>query len=168
MKIYFKYCLILIVIVGGIFLLSHFTTPNTDIQIKDYLIDKGYKESEFENLLIKQESDTKKKSFSLADYTYMIESSSNDIDSSLNATYSFKDETLVYSYRINYNSVNVWFKGSYNNDNFICDKEFSSETLSNNDIDNICNLVNIEVKLFELEAKTLFTKYKYIDYIKNK
>lgn len=168
MKTYFKYCLILIVIVGVIFLLNHFTTLNTDVQIKDYLIDKGYKESEFENLLVKQESDTKKKSFSLADYTYMLESINNDIDSSLNATYSFKDETLVYSYRINYNSVNVWFKGSYNNDNFICDKEFSSETLSNDDIDNICNLANIEVKLFELEAKTLFTKYKYIDYIKNK
>ena len=134
-------------------------------------MEKGFTTSEYEDLLVKQESSTKKNSFSLGDYTYMLEvdEDKSGMKTSLNATYDYKTEGIIYSYRVNYsNNINVWFKGEYKDDNFTCNKEFSSATLSSSEQQNICNLASINVKIFNLEAKTLFTKYKFVDYIKNR
>ena len=169
MKKYIKYIIIIGLIIGIILGLRYLLTPSMDTQIKNYLIKKGYSESEYENLLEKNESN-KKKSFSLADYTFMLNiTETNSYNSVLNATYDYKDDSLIYSYRIKYSdSVNVWFKGSYNDDKFVCEKEYSNASLNSSNIDTICNLINTNIKIFDLEAKTLFSKYKYVDYMKKK
>lgn len=169
MKKYIKYIIILGFITLGIVLINHYFSPNIDDQIIDYLQEKGYSKSK-NNLLVKQENN-RTLSFSSALYTFMlnVDEDKNDMNMSTNATYDFKNESLVYTYRIRYsNSVNVIFKGIYNDNNFICEKEFSTGTLSSDDIKTICSLAEYNIKIFKLEANTLFTKYKYIQYMKNK
>ena len=166
MKKYIKYIIIIVIIVLGIIGINYLFKPSMDDQIKNYLVNLGYQKGEDENLYIKND-----KSFSLGDYTFMMEKDDkvNDMETSLNATYDYKKESIVYLYRVNYsNSVNVLFKGEYKDEKFTCEKEFSSTELSDVSKNNICNLASTSVKLFELEAKTLFTKYKFVDYIKNK
>jgi len=170
MKKYIKYIIIIVIIIVFILGVNHFLKPSIDSQIVSYLENLGYKKSDDENLLIKEDgSDTKL--FSLGDYTFMINKDEdlNNMKTSLNATYNFKDETILYSYRVNYSdTVNVWFKGTYEKEKFTCEKEFSSTELDESDKNSICNLANSSIKIFELEAKTLFSKYKFVDYIKNK
>ena len=170
MKKYIKYIIIIVIIVLVIIGINYLLRPSMDKQIKDYLINMGYTKSEDENLYIKN-TNNETKSFSLGDYTFMIEKNDivNEMETSLNATYDYKKENIIYSYRVNYgNSVNVFFKGEYDGKNFTCNKEFSSTELSDNSKNSICNLASTSIKLFELEAKTLFSKYKFVDYIKNK
>ena len=168
---YIKYLIILVFIIGIIWGINFIFKPSIEEEIKNYLYENGFTDSEYTDLLVKEESDTKKTSFSLGDYTYMLEvnDTKNGMETSLNATYNYKDEKIIYSYRVRYNNaVNVWFKGEMQDENFTCDKEFSSATLSSSEVANICELANINVKIFQLEGKTLFKKYKYIDYIKNR
>ena len=168
---YIKYLIIVLVVLGIFLGINYFLKPNTSEQIKSYLIEKGFSQSEYENVLEKVESNTKKTSFSLGDYTYMLEvdETKNGMKTSLNATYDYKEEKVVYNYRVNYsNNINILFKGEYKNDNFTCDKEYSNATLSASEQSSICELASINVKLFELEAKTLFEKNKFVDYIKNR
>lgn len=170
MRKYLKYILIVVFLIITLILLKLFIKPNRDKQLKDYLIEKGFNTSEYENLYIKEEGN-KKKSFSLADYTYMLEVVENTggMVTTLNATYDFKTEDISYSYRVNYsNSVNVYFKGNYNDDNFTCEKEFSAVTLNDNEKENICNLAKYQLNIFNLEGKVFFEKYMFVDYIKNK
>ncbi len=163
--------IILAIIFGLLFLIKYFNNPDIGSQLKEYLLENGYKETEYENILLKNDSLTKKHTFSLDDYTYMlnIEDKIDVMPTSLNATYNFKSEDLIYSYRINYkDNVNVYFKGTFKDDKFTCNKEFSTSSLTDKEINNICDLIEVDIKLFDIEAKTLFTKYKFIDYIKNK
>ena len=171
MKKNITYLVILVIVVGALFGLNYFLRPSMKEQIKNYLLDNGFNQSEYEDVLVKQESTTKKTSFSLGDYTYMLEvdETKSGMKTSLNATYDYKTEEIIYSYRVNYSdNINIWFKGEYKDDSFTCNKEFSSATISSSEQENICNLASVNVKIFELEAKTLFTKYKYVDYIKNR
>lgn len=172
MKNYIKYIIILVVIFGIILGANYLFKPSMDSQISDYLLEHGFiKDPEYENLFVKEENENKTNSFSLGDYTFMlnVDEERDGMQTSLNATYDYKEENIIYSYRVNYdNNVNVYFKGNYKDQNFVCEKEFSSHTLSESEKENICNLAEVNIKIFELEAKTLFTKYKFVDYIKNK
>ncbi len=169
MNKYIKYLIITLIIIGVIFGINYLLTPSMDTQIENYLIKKGYSKTNIEKLLEKQESSTKKYSFSTATYTFMMELEENqeELTSSLNATYDFTDESLIYSYRIGYkDSLNVLFKGSYNDGNFVCEKEFSTATLSSNNKELFCSLAKTNIELFDLEANTLFKNYKLINYMK--
>ena len=171
MKKYILYIVVIIAIIGLLFGLNNALKPSMKEQIKNYLLENGFSMSEYNDLLVKQESASKKKSFSLGDYTYMLEvnETKSGMTTSLNATYDYKLENIIYSYRVYYdNNINIWYKGEYKDGSFTCDKEFSSTSITSSEQSNICELANINIKLFELEAKTLFTKYKYVDYIKNK
>ena len=170
MREYLKYIAIAIVVILCIILLKVLIKPNIDKQLKEYLVEKGFNASEYENLYIKNE-DNKKKSFSLGDYTYMLEviEDTGGMVTTLNATYDFKKEKIIYSYRVRYsNSVNVYFKGIYDDENFTCEKEFSAVTLNDNEKENACNLAKYHLNIFNLEAKSFFDQYMYIEYIKNK
>ena len=170
MKKYIKYIIIIVIIVSLIVVFNLLFKPSMDKQIISYLENLGYTESVDENLYIKIESDSTK-SFSLGDYTFMMnkDDKTNGMETSLYATYNYKEENVTYSYKVYYENVaNVLFNGTFDGENFTCNKEFSSTELSESNKNNICNLANTSVKLFELEAKTLFTKYKFVDYIKNK
>ncbi len=170
MKKYIKYIIILVILIGILIGINYFFKPSMDEQIKSYLINLGYSEGEDSNLLTKNDTNDSKL-FSLGDYTLMLNKDEdiNGMKTSLNATYDYKEENIIYSYRVNYSdTINVWFKGTYDKEKFICNKEFASAELSESQEKNICNLANTSIKLFDLEAKTLFKKYKFIDYIKNK
>ena len=170
MKKYYLYIIISLIIIIALVLINHFLQSPNDTQIKDKLISEGIVTSEYDDLLIKQE-DEKKYSFSTANYTYMLEVEENDngIISSLNATYDYKNNTLVYSYRVNNSdTVNVLFKGNYNNQQFVCDKEFSNGKLSDSEQNTICSIAESNIKIFYAKSKTLFGNYKLIDYMKQK
>ncbi|MBR3660973.1 MAG: hypothetical protein IKN63_03610 [Bacilli bacterium] len=169
-KKYLKYGIILIIVIGLFMGLKYLLVPSMDSQIKEYLKDLGYIIGDYDDLLVKNVDD-KKYTFSLGDYSYTLERDNFDdsLEKSLTATYNYKNESMVYSYRVYYSdSINVYFKGTYNNDNFACEKEFSSASLSEDEEENICSLAKIDIEMFKLEAETLFTKYKFIDYIKNR
>ena len=121
MNKYIKYVIIIIVLIGVFSLINYLLKPDMDTEIKNYLIKNGYTETEYEGLLEKVVNVNQTNSFSLLDYTYMINSNDkiDGMNSSLNATYNFKNENIIYSYRINYNnSANIYFKGTYSKDNF--------------------------------------------------
>ena len=169
-KKYIKYGIILIVIIGVLIVVNYITIPDMPSQIKNYLINQGYKKGEYDDLLVKNIGD-KEYTFSLGDYSYTLdrETTNDGITKMLNATYNYKNESIIYSYRVYYSDyVNVYFKGNYKEEKFECEKEFSTASLSMEEQQNICDLARVDVQLFDLEAKTLFTKYKYIDYIKSK
>ena len=169
-KKYIKYGIILMAIIGIFIGLNYLIIPNMDSQIKEYLKKLGYAKGDYDDLLVK-EIDDKIYTFSLGDYTYTLDRKNIDdsVEKSLTATFDYKSEEIVYSYRVYYSdSINVYFKGTYKDEEFTCEKEFSSATLSATEQDNICSLARIDVELFDIEAKTLFTKYKFIDYIKNR
>jgi len=171
MKKYIKYAIILVIIIGVLLGLKYLLTPSMKTQIEEYLVSQGYNSTEYEDLYEKNDTENKKYSFSLADYTFMLNSDDddNDMNKSLTATYNYKTESITYSYRVyNSESLNVYFKGTYKDEEFTCEKEFSSATISDVEQENICSLARIDIKMFDLQAKTLFTKYKYIDYIKNR
>ena len=147
---YIKYLVILVIVIGLIWGLNTLLTPSMHDQIKNYLESNGFEESEYTDLLVKQDeyNNNKKISFSLGDYTYMMEvnDTKNGMETSLNSTYDYKEEKVIYSYRVRYsNSVNVWFKGEKKDDDFTCDKEFSSASLSTSEVNNICQLAKINV-----------------------
>ena len=167
-----KYVKILIIVIGILVIISilnHFITPKMDVQIKNHLINLGYLENEDKTLFTKKESENKKNSFSIADYTFMQDSQlySDSFYSSLNATYNYKDEKTIYNYRMtDETSANVLFNGSNSKDGFVCEKEFSTITFSTAKKESACNIIKSQIEIFELEAKTLFPNYKYIEYIK--
>ena len=169
MNKYIKYGIIIIIILIIMFILNKTVNSSINTQITNYLIDKGYIVSDDNNLLIKQVSEQEKLKFSLADYSLIknVEENNDGVNYSLNAIYYYNQEHIIYSYRVTYNnSYNANFKGDYNDNNFTCEKEFSSAILSDNDKENICNLVKINLNIFNLEAKTLFTSNKIITHFK--
>jgi len=171
MSKYIKILIIIVIVFSALFLVNHFFTPNMDNQLKDYIIKKGFQETEFENLYEKVETDSKKFLFSTGDYTYMlnIDEKVDDMNTSLNATYNFKEDSIVYSYRVDTEEqVNIYFKGDYKDNNFTCEKEFSNSILDLDDQNNICSLAEKNIKMFRGEARTFFDKYKFVDYIINK
>ena len=98
-----------------------------------------------------------------------VDETKNGMKTSLNATYDYKEEKVTYNYRVNYsNNINIFFRGEYKDNNFSCDKDFSSAALGASEQTSICELASINVKIFELEAKTLFEKNRFVDYIKSK
>ena len=170
MNKYIKIIIIVLVVFIVLYVLTSLITPNMDKKISDYLQKQGYKVSNDDvNLYVKTVNDTTY-TFSLAGYTYKeeIEEKISGVLTSLNATYTYKDDSLIYTYRMNDNTnMNVLFKGTYNDKNFICEKEFSTASFSDNEKKSICDLIEIRIKNFNLEAKTLFASYEYIDYMKN-
>ena len=170
MNKYLKYLIIIAIVFGLLALINYLFKPKTSVQIEDYLISKGFTKTEYENLFEKKE-DNKKYLFSTADYTYMlnVDEELSKTNTSLNATYDFKTKMIDYSYRVNntYN-LNVYLKGNYDGTNFTCVKEFSNESLTNSERENLCSLAETNIKLFYLESGVLFEKYKFVDYIINK
>lgn len=153
------------------FLINKLLMPPVSIQIKNYLLSDGYQEEKLDStLLYKSISSNIVNRFSIADYTLNqnIEELNDGIASSLNQTYDFKDHNLEYNYHIDYgDNVNVIFKGTYFNDDFFCEKEFSTVSLSSDDINNTCSLIKIKVQRFYSEANVLFANYSFIKYMES-
>ncbi len=171
MKKYIKYIVIVIILLVIFSLVNKYLQPSVDTEIEKVLLEKGFVESEYENLYVKEESNTKKYSFSTSDYTYMVnvEDVNGLITSSLNATYSFSGDSIIYSYRLtSKDTYNTLFKGTYDGENFSCEKEFSNAGVSSSEKENMCTLIETNVRLFYTESKTLFSNYKLIQYMKQK
>jgi len=170
MNKYIKYGIIIIIFIIALSIINKVMKPNMDTQITNHLINKGFEKSEY-GLFIKEDDDENSKTlFSIADYSLMKNIDENDkgVNYSLNATYYYKNNNLIYSYRVTYNnSYNVYFKGEYDGENFICEKEFSNATLTSKERENICSLAKTNVKTFFIDAKSLFSN-NYINYMKQK
>lgn len=167
MNKYIKYGIIFILLIIALYLLNNVLGKDTNTLIKDYLINSGYKEVG-NNTLSKIISYSTSNQFSLDNYTLMqkIDEEENGIKNSLNATYDYKTHELIYNYRIEYSdNINVLFRGEYIEDNFTCDKEFSTASLSSSEINNTCSLIKIKIERFYNEAEVLFTNYNYIKYM---
>ena len=168
MNKYIKIGIIIIIILLIMYIVKVALTPSMETQITNYLINKGFEQSD-NNLLIKQE-DNNKMLFSTADYTLMKNSDEeeNGVNYSLNASYYYKNENVLYSYRVTYNnSYNVYYKGEYDGENFTCEKEFSNAKLGSKENENICNLAEHSIKIFYLDARLLFANNNYLKYMKN-
>ena len=169
MNKYIKYVIIIGIILIVMYIVKVVFTPSMETQITNYLISKGFEQSD-NNLLIKEEDENNKMLFSTADYTLMknFDEEQNGVNYSLNASYYYKDENVLYSYRITYNdSYNVYYKGEYDGENFTCEKEFSNAKLGTKDNENICNLAEHSIKIFYLDARLLFANNNYLKYMKN-
>lgn len=161
--------MILIIIVIGI--VYYFYKPDTANEIKNYLLNSGYVvDSSEPSLLSKRTASNIVDYFSLTDYTLNEEreEESSNISSILNQTYDFKNPRVYYNYHITYSdNINVIFKGEYQDNHFTCEKEFSTASLSSNDIDNTCNLIKIRVSDFYNSSAVLFNNYEFIKYMQN-
>ena len=127
MNKYLKYGIIFVIVIIVLYLVNYFLTNDTNEDIKKYLISTGYKE-DVDNSLYKSINNSTMDSFNLADYTLMrrIEENEDDVSSLYNGTFSFKNDQLIYNYRIEYgNNINILYRGNYDGDTFNCDKEFS-------------------------------------------
>lgn len=170
MKKNYKYGIILGVLIVIFVAIVYYNQPDMSSQIKDYLINSGYSvESNDNTLLYRRISSNTINRFSLADYTFnQIIEENNQIVSYLNQTYDFKKHLLTYNYRIEYSdNINVIFRGNYENDSFTCSKEFSTASMSKNEVDNTCSLIRIKVERFYNEADVLFNNYSFIKYMEN-
>lgn len=167
MNKYLKYGIVFILLIILLYLLNSVLEKDSAMEIKNYLINSGYKEIG-NNTLSKILSYSTSNQFSLNNYTLTqkVEENSNNIKSSLNATYDYKTHELIYNYRIEYSdNINVLYRGEYKNDSFTCDKEFSTASLSTSEINNTCSLVKIKVERFYNEAEVLFPNYNYVKYM---
>lgn len=165
----------IIVIVGVIilFLITKFLDQDIPTQMKNYLLNNNYViSSEDDTLLFKRVSSSTINYFSLADFTTTqnIESDDDGIESSLSIKYSFQSHDIIYNYNVRYSdNINVLYRGSYDEENgFDCNKEFSTAQVSEMDINNTCNLIQIKVERFYNESEVLFNNYKFVEYMEKK
>ena len=75
----------IIIIVVVLSLINHFSHFDLNNQIKKTLLEDGFVATAYDDLFIKNEDDNKSYSFSIANYTYMLEvdDGNNGINSSL-------------------------------------------------------------------------------------
>ena len=108
--------------------------------------------------------------FSLADYqlTKSINEYQDEVENILDLIYDYTNSSLIYTYRISYQNSNNIYKGSYdeNNDNFICQKEFSYGMNNTNLETTICEKIKYQVLKFNYEATTFFTNPELVSYMK--
>ncbi len=168
---FYQRIIIFALVVVLVFLLYQLFSPSKEEQIKNYLLDMGYQEDMYDRtLLIRNESATTTYYFSVADYTFSqkVDDYNTNVESMLNQTYDFKNQDLYYNYRVEYSDkINVIFKGDYNSGTFSCNKEFSTATLEQEEINNTCNMLRLKVERFYNESQTLFNNYHFIEYMEN-
>ena len=189
MKKYIKVLIIVITIISFLFILNKILEKPTDEKIIDYVIKQGYELDSKKKLYYKELS-----KYNLNEYNYYVSKKINSLyeinyfdnynyklikekleyaegfETSLIENYSYRDNSLTYTYRINNKTVNAIYKGTYEIDskNFVCEKEFSYG-LENNSLKNtICDKIEYDVMMFSLEAYTFISNGDFIDYIKNK
>ena len=169
MEKYLKYLLIFIILIGLVGIINFFIKPINSDTITNYLLNMGFTEDVNDNTyLTKYLSSSTTNHFSVADFSYEqeIDETVSGVDSSLYQVYNFKNHSLIFNYRVTYsNNINVIYKGSYNNNSFVCEKEFSTATLDNESEKNTCSLVKLKVQRFYDEANVLFNNHKYIKYM---
>lgn len=189
MKKYIKVLIIIITIICFLFILNKVLEKPMDDKIIDYVSKQGYKLDNNKKLYYKELSN-----YNLNEYNYYVSKKINSLyeinyfdnsnhklikekleydegfETSLIENYSYRDNSLTYTYRINSKTVNAIYKGSYEIDskNFVCEKEFSYG-LENNSLKNtICDKIEYDVNMFSLEAYTFISNSSFIDYMKNK
>ena len=171
MQKYLKLGFIFIVTLLILIILNNLLKTPIDVKIKKYLLNSGYViDSEDDDLLHKYMSGNTINYFSLADYTLnqSIEDSNKDVSSSLSQTYDYKEHVIKYNYHANYaNNTNIIIRGEYKDNEFTCNKEFSSTSFSGSDISNTCGLIKIKVERFNSEANVLFNNYEFIEYMES-
>ena len=170
MQKYIKYGIILIVVLVVLIVLKYLLTPDMNTQLKNDLLKQGYVQSS-DTLFVKNNIKGYENSFSLADYTFMqkVDETSSGVNSYFFKVYDYKDEKITYNYRVTHSEgVNIIYRGSYTKDNFVCNKEFSTGKLTESEKNSFCELIKIGCETFEYEAKNLFSKNKFIKYIKEK
>ena len=152
-------------------LLNYLLSGSNQDSIRDYLMNNGYiLESDDETRLFKLIDANTINYFSVADYTFTQNFNENNesFNSMLTSRYDFKNHELTYNYRTTYgNNVNVIYKGSYIDDEFICDKEFSTVSILDSEKENTCNLIKLKVERFYKEASILFNSHNMIKYMED-
>lgn len=91
------------------------------------------------------------------------------INKNFTPTYDYTNNDLTYTYRVNYDDINILIEGKYNirTKEFICTPTFSYGIDIENSQEAICNKVKFDIETFEYETKTIIENHKIIDYIKN-
>lgn len=169
MEKYFKYILILIIVFGLLAISRFFIKPVNSETIKNYLLNIGFVEDMYDDsYLTKVLSSTTVNHFSTSDFIYSseIKETNSNVLSTLFETYDFKNKSLSFNYRIEYgNNINVLYNGTYNDNKYLCNRNFATASLDNRNDDNTCNLIKIRVQRFLEEAQVLFNNYNYIEYM---
>ncbi len=184
MKKYKKLIIVFLIVIAIIVLLSIIIKPNIEERITSYLLKQGYtnngdlyekqistlKKEEYDYYVsLKVPVTYSKESFSIATFrlTRNIEDYQEGVTSSLTETFDYRDNSLIFTYRISYDAVNAIFKGEYDRETeeFICEKEFSYGVLANNFQSTTCNLIKQQVEEFASDSILLFPNYEFIDYM---
>lgn len=178
------YAIVLIVVVVITFALVKLTDTPYDTKIEKLLADNSYtlvtnglyskqmsagSLNNYNNCI--KTSDTCKyevNTFTMGLYELSknIKEYNNEVASDLDIIYSYHDNTLTYTYRVNYKNSLIIFNGTYNNSKFTCKKEFATGIDSSNSQDVICEKIKTKVLSFENETKVFFPNVNYINYIK--
>ena len=184
-KKYIKIGIIFIVVVIILLVIKVVLKNNTKDSLIDYVISHGYTLNQ-DGLYEKYNSSLTKDDFDYyvsinkeVEYTkdtfdsynfQMIRDSfeyKDKLTSNLIATYDYKDSTLIYTYRVTGDNVNVLYMGDYNNQKFTCEKGVSSGVLLNSDT-LMCQKIELSIMKYDLEARTFFKNANLANYMKEK
>ncbi len=171
---YIKILIIFISIIILLFIIKIIINGNTRDNIKNYIESNGYILNS-DNIYEKRNSSLTKEDYDYyvklgSDASYSIDTFDqnnfwiirntyeyiDNLESNLIATFDYKNNSLIYTYRITKDNVNVIYRGNYNNDNFTCDKELSSGVVLNENGEIICKKIEISILKFNLESRTFF------------
>ncbi len=186
-KKYFKFIIIFLVILILLVTLRFILGKKTPDKITDYVISVGYQKDE-NGLYVKENSNITKAEYDLLvnlnkDANYSVNTFDlynyeltkdeyeykNKVSMSLIQTYNYKDRSLIYTYRINGEDMNVLYMGDYyyETDEFTCSKELSYGVTLSDTEQVICNRIKLSVLNFALEAGTFFKNAEFDNYIRN-
>lgn len=184
MNKYIKIGIIIVIVTIIALIIKMFLTGNTEDKIFDYIENQGYTLNE--NGLYEKNINN----LTEEDYNYYVSLNTNidygkdtfdpknfqiirnsfeyqdKLTSNLIATYDYTNSTLIYTYRIMGDNLNVIYRGDYNNQKFNCTKELASGVVLNKSDDLICKKVEISILKFNLEATTFFKNANFDKYLK--
>lgn len=179
---YIKFGIIfLIILIIGLVVKFVFESQTKD-KIFDYVEQEGYVLNQYglyektSSVMTKEDYDYYVSSNQKAEYTkdtfdpanfQMIRNTyeyQDKLTSNLVATYDYKDKTLIYTYRVEGDNVNIVYMGNYNQDKFTCEKGVSVGVNINSDTV-VCKKIELSILNFNLESLTFFKNANLANYM---
>ncbi len=160
-------------------------TKSTEDKIKSYIITKGFILDTDKILYNKRVSDTTKddydenvknkidSTFSMLYfdiYSYTLTENLYDytdgVESFLSANYDYKDNKITYNYQVTYETSNIIYRGTYNNNKFKCENQYAFDAYIEESEEDYCNAIKGEIIEFKNRALETITSTRILNYMK--
>ena len=192
MGIYKKRKIIIIIIVAFILIIFRIVTNKSNNEkVETYIKKIGFKKQKDSDLYYKQISDINLDQFfklvegdTYADTSYLYfdlnnyhlikvnMQYSNEVTSTLTATYNYKKDKLTYIYEVTGGDVSAMFEGEYMVEKkaFICEESYYNniDVYEDNNKEIICDKIELDIGEFYEELRHLITNPNLLNKMKEK